>query len=214
MFIRNFVALQKIFKRKSILSSQSMSTESSENFASLLQSGDEGAFQAIFQEFYVPVCKTVQRFIRDKGIVEDLAQDIFVRLWERREQINITTSLGAYLHRMAVNEALTYIRRQKKFQTNDITETDFKANDHSTDQVMAGNELKDNISAAISQLPPRCQTIFKMSRYEEMTYKQIGEALDISVKTVENQMGKALKILRGLLQNYLQWMVLCIYIFS
>lgn len=191
-----------------------MSTESTENFASLLQSGDENAFQAIFHEFYIPVCKTVQRFIRDKNIVEDLAQDIFVRLWERREQINITASLGAYLHRMAVNEALTHLRRQKKFQINDIAETDFKANDHSTDEVMVGNELKDNIQAAISQLPPRCQTIFKLSRYEQMTYKQIGEQLDISVKTVENQMGKALKILRGLLQNYLQWMVLCIYLFG
>ena len=191
-----------------------MSTESSDNFASLLQTGDESAFQAIFHEFYLPVCKAVQRFIRDKGIVEDLAQDIFVRLWERRDQINITSSLGAYLHRMAVNEALTYIRRQKKFQTNDIEDTDFKADQHSTDEVMAGNELKDNISAAISQLPPRCQTIFKMSRYEDMTYKQIGEQLDISVKTVENQMGKALKILRGLLQNYLQWIILFIVIFS
>ena len=190
-----------------------MSTESSENFASLLQSGDESAFQAIFHEFYVPVCKAVHRFIRDKGIVEDLAQDIFVRLWERREQINITSSLGAYLHRMAVNEALTYIRRQKKFQINDIDDTDFKANEHSTDEVMAGNELKANIAAAISQLPPRCQLIFKMSRYEEMTYKQIGEKLDISVKTVENQMGKALKILRDLLQNYLQWLVLFFYFF-
>ena len=190
-----------------------MSTESSENFASLLQSGDESAFQAIFHEFYVPVCKAVHRFIRDKGIVEDLAQDIFVRLWERREQINITTSLGAYLHRMAVNEALTYIRRQKKFQINDIEDVDFKANEHSTDEVMAGNELKDNISVAISQLPPRCQVIFKMSRYEDMTYKQIGEKLGISVKTVENQMGKALKILRGLLQNYLHWMVLFFNIF-
>ena len=191
-----------------------MSTESADNFASLLQSGDESAFQAIFHEFYVPVCKAVQRFIRDKGIVEDLAQDIFVRLWERREQISITSSLGAYLHRMAVNEALTYIRRQKKFQTNDIADTDIKAEQHSSDEVMVGNELKDNISAAISQLPPRCQMIFKTSRYEQMTYKQIGEKLDISVKTVENQMGKALKILRGLLQNYLQWMILCMCFIS
>jgi RNA polymerase sigma-70 factor (ECF subfamily) len=191
-----------------------MSTESNENYASLLQSGDENAFKAIFHKFYVPVCKAVHRIIRDKGIVEDLAQDIFVRLWERREQINITTTLGAYLHRMAVNEALTYIRRQKKFQTTDIAETDFKANDHNSIEVMAGKELKANISAAISQLPPRCQAIFKLSRYEQMTYKQIGEQLDISVKTVENQMGKALKILRGLLQNYLTWLVLCIYIFG
>jgi len=191
-----------------------MSTESSDNFASLLQSGDESAFQAIFHQFYVPVCKAVQRFIRDKSIVEDLAQDIFVRLWERREQINITSSLGAYLHRMAVNESLTYIRRQKKFQTNDIGDIDFKSEQHSSDEVMVGNELKDNIAAAISQLPPRCQTIFKLSRYEDMTYKQIGEQLDISVKTVENQMGKALKIMRGLLQNYLQWMILCMCFIS
>ena len=188
-----------------------MSTESSENFASLLQSGDENAFQAIFHEFYVPVCKAVQRFVKDKGIVEDLAQDIFVRLWERREQINITSSLGAYLHRMAVNEALGYLRKQKKFQSNDIEDQDFEANEHSFDEVMVGKELKDNITAAISQLPPRCQTVFKLSRYEQMSYKQIGEKLDISVKTVENQMGKALKIMRGLLQNYLHWMVLCFY---
>ena len=188
-----------------------MTTESTDNFASLLRSGDEDAFQAIFHKFYLTVCKTLQRFVRDKGIVEDLAQDIFVRLWEKREQINITSSLGAYLHRMAVNEALTYLRKQKKFQTNDIADADFSANDHSTDEVMAGNELRDNISAAIKQLPPRCQTIFKLSRYEQMSYKQIGEQLDISVKTVENQMSKALKILRGLLQNYLQWLVLGIY---
>lgn len=213
MFIFNFAAYKKSLNENA-QRSQPMSTESSENFASLLQTGDATAFQAIFHEFYVPVCKAIQRFIRDKGIVEDLAQDIFVRLWERREQINITTSLGAYLHRMAINEALTYLRRQKKFQINDIDGRDFEANEHNFDEVMTGNELKVNISAAIDRLPPRCQAVFKLSRYEKMSYKEIGDQLDISVKTVENQMGKALKILRGLLQNHLQWLVLCAGFFS
>ena len=180
-----------------------MLRESSENLAQRLQSGDEDAFRLLFQQSYVSVCKTIQRFIKDKGIVEDLAQDIFVRLWEKRQQLNITTSVGAYLHRMAINEALTYLRRQKKMNHADISDLPIKAQEHSSEEVMVGDELQVKISAAINTLPPRCQAIFRLSRFEKMSYKEIAAKLDISVKTVENQMVKALKILRGHLQNYL-----------
>lgn len=204
-----FHSLSLLLRKKPISPIRQMLRESSENLAQALQSGDEEAFQLLFKQSYVSVCKTIQRFIKDKGIIEDLAQDIFVRLWEKREQLNITSSVGAYLHRMAINEALTYIRRQKKNNHTDIDNLHIKAPEHSTEEHMMGNELQDKISAAINTLPPRCQVVFRLSRFEKMSYKEIAAELDISIKTVENQMVKALKILRNLLQNYLPLLLVC-----
>lgn len=139
--------------------------------------------------------------------MEDLAQEVFVRFWEKRHSLQITSSLPGYLRRMAINEALGYLRRNKLF----TEELDPKTNTELSPDVegqLLHSELEQQIRDAIDQLPPRCRTVFQLSRFEELTYQEIADQLDISIKTVENQMGKALKVLREQLHQYLKVIVL------
>ena len=168
-----------------------------------LKANDESAFQEIFRQHYPSVCKAIRRFIRELSTVEDLAQDVFVRFWEKRHQIEIKTSIGAYIHRMAINEALSFLRKQKKFQQDNIDDFSFSNKESSSIEVMEGEELQVKIKNAIDSLPPKCRTVFLLSRHEELSYKEIAAKLEISVKTVENQMGKALRVMRMHLKDHL-----------
>ena len=169
-----------------------------------IQQGDRTALQAIFDRFYELVCKTIFRFVQDPGLTEDLAQEVFIRFWEKRESIHIDSNLGAYLRRMAVNEALAYMRKKSRYQADELPIHLPGQQAAAADQALETEELSKSISIAINSLPPRCRTIFQLSRFEELTYREIGEQLDISIKTVENQMGKALKVLRVKLGAYLK----------
>lgn len=188
-----------------------MSIGNFEDILTRLQAGDKSALKVLFDYHYQMVCSTIHRFIRDHSLTEDLAQEVFVRFWEKREQINITSSLDAYLRRMAVNEALGHLRRHKNRFTEEITSNVSGGMEEDVEQQFLQSELEVKVKDAINELPPRCQTIFKLSRFEDMTYQQIADEMDISIKTVENQMGKALKYLRQRLHGYLQ--VLIGYIF-
>jgi len=180
-----------------------MSKENLTEILQRLQADDKTVLKSLFQNYYLSVCKSIHRYIRDKSTVEDIAQDVFIKFWEKRKKMNITSSVAAYLHRMAMNEAISYLRKQKHFESDEILEQKTDTQFQNAEEEVLQDELKQNINNAINGLPPRCQAIFKMSRFEELTYKEIAAKLDISVKTVENQMGKALRVLREKLSGYL-----------
>ncbi len=180
-----------------------MPDEKLEHILHRLRSDDKGALKQVFQMCYPIVVKSIHRFIQDRNLVEDLSQEVFMRFWTKRHQINVTTSLPAYLRRMAINEALGYLRSKKNHSTDEFTLDSITETDAGAEQQYLYNELQDNITSAIDTLPPKCKIIFKMSRFDDMTYREIADALNISIKTVENQMGKALRLLRGKLKSYL-----------
>lgn len=184
-----------------------MSVGNSEDLLPRLQAGDKSALKVLFDANYQMVCSTIHRFIRDHSLTEDLAQEVFVRFWEKRARINITSSAEAYLRRMAVNEALGYLRRHKNRFTEEITPNIAGGTDDGVEQQFLHTELENKITDAIDELPPRCRAVFKLSRFEDMTYQQIADQMDISIKTVENQMSKALKYLRERLHGYLQVLI-------
>jgi RNA polymerase sigma-70 factor (ECF subfamily) len=181
-----------------------MTNERSDDILTQLRTGDRLALQTIFQQQYGMVCSVIYRLIKDNNTAEDLAQEVFVRFWEKREQIQITSSLPAYLRRMAINEALGYLRRNKHLHDEEITPqyTDNQTSGDAEIQYLQ-SELEQNVRAAINTLPPKCRTVFQLSRFEELTYQEIADQLGISIKTVENQMGKALRLLRERLKGYL-----------
>ncbi len=169
-----------------------------------LQAGDRSALQVLFQQHHPMVCGTMYRFVKDQSTVEDLAQEVFVRFWEKRESIQINTSVQAYLRRMAINEALGYLRRNKHQYDEEVTpQTPVGEAENSVEQQYLHSELEQNVRAAIDTLPPKCRTVFHLSRFEDMTYQEIADQMGISIKTVENQMSKALRILREKLKGYL-----------
>lgn len=179
-----------------------MTILNTKNMLSELKSDNRQAMKLIFQTHYQQVCTTVARIIRDADSVDDVAQAVFIKVWEKRHKFEVNTSLKAYLSRMAVNEAISFLRKHKKHDHQEITPfVGGFASD--SDKPLLRKELAANIDAAIDQLPPRCALVFRLSRYEELSYKEIAQKLDISVKTVENQMGKALKLLRVSLRSYL-----------
>ena len=180
-----------------------MASEQAEGILNRMKLDDRSALKELFETYYPMVCQAIRRFVHDKATCEDLAQEVFLRFWQKRHKINIDSSLSAYLRRMAVNEALAYHRKNKRYQEEEFTPGMEKDTAPGAEEQFLHGELKDNISSAINTLPPKCRTVFQLSRFEELSYKEIAEKMNISVKTVENQMSKALKILRVQLRNYL-----------
>lgn len=173
-----------------------------EELIQLLQVDGEKAIDLIFRRYYQYLCYAVYRVIPDRNLVEDLAQEVFFELWRKRTNLEIKTSLKAYLRRAAVNRSLNYIRDQKiKFDDREEL-PDVERLRVVQPRIMEEAELKRMIEAAVKALPERCRIIFSLSRYEEMSYQEIADNLNISVKTVENQISKALKLLKLAIEPY------------
>ena len=165
----------------------------------LLKKDPDRGIEHIFRQYYAYVCQAVYRILPDEVLVEDICQEVFLELWRRRDRLVIQSSLRAYLRRTAVNRTLNFIRDQKVTFDQDSDELFLASNLAGTAQELEAKELEKLIDQAIDQLPARCRLVFVLSRFHEMSYKQIAKELDISVKTVENQISKALKYLRQML---------------
>lgn len=168
-----------------------------------LRSNDRSAFKQLFAAHYQDVCRVIHRYIADPGITEDLAQEVFIRLWKKRHDISIETNLPAYLRRMGVNEALAYLRKKTRFKADELPLHLPGKTAPSADEQSDLHELQDRIASALKKLPPRCRLVFELSRYEDLSNREIAEQLELSIKTVENQMTKALRMLRTELADYL-----------
>lgn len=162
----------------------------------LIKEDDKLAFRHLFETFFTPLCRFMHVYISDKAIVEELALDIFVYVWENRKTLQIQLSFKAYLFQAARNKCLNVLRQKKK--TISLSETD---NDIVDTEVMSleEDELYRVIQEAIFALPEKCREIFNLSRNENLSNKEIAEKLNISVKTVEGQITKALKRVKGFL---------------
>ena len=178
--------------------------ENLEEILRQLQTDDDTVLKSLFQQHYLSVCKSIHRLVRDKATTEDIAQGVFIKFWEKRKQLNITSSVAAYLHRMGMNEAISFLRRKKYFEPEEVIEHAVPNNLYSGEEQLLQTELQEKITEAINSLPPKCRAIFQLSRFEGLTYQQIATKLDLSIKTVENQMGKALRVLRERMKGYLE----------
>jgi len=157
--------------------------------------------EQLFKLHYAFVCNVINRYVHDRSKTEDIAQEIFAELWVKRDQLTIHTSVTAYLRRMAVTRTLNYLRDTKKHSWQELENVgDLESNamyqQPSIVLELEEAELKERIDSAIQALPEKCRIVFLLNRMEEMSYAEVAAHLDISVKTVENQIGKALKLLR------------------
>lgn len=172
----------------------------------LLQQGNEKAFERLFKDHFKSLHAYAYTFLKDNEMAEEIVQNVFCRIWEKRDQLKTDGSLKSYLYRSVHNESLNYIKHQK-----------VKANfgvyyagqmEHSEEQQQASvkvmtTELQQHITAAMNELPQQCRTIFQLSRFEQLKYQQIADQMGLSVKTIENQMGKALRLMRIKLAEFL-----------
>jgi RNA polymerase sigma-70 factor, Bacteroides expansion family 1 len=170
----------------------------------LLHQYDDKAFEQMFKAHYKELHSYANVMLRDEDTAEEIVQSMFLKFWEKRELLNVQTSIKAYLYKCVYNDSLNYLKHQKvktKYQ-------DFAAytmNDHheAASSRVELTELQYKLQEVLNELPEHCRTIFQMSRFEELKYREIAEQLDLSIKTVENQMGKALKILRLKLADFI-----------
>ncbi len=140
-----------------------------------------------------------------------MVQDVFLKIWERREHLEFSVSVKSYLYRAVHNACLNLIDKKKKEVRMDDVSLKIVHPTASAEEKVDRRELDDAIKKGLEQLPAGCRKVFEMSRFGEMKYKEIADTLGISVKTVEHQMGKALRIMREQLSEYLP--ILCPFIF-
>lgn len=173
-----------------------------------LQRGNRQLFNQLFSDYYVNLCRFAYTYINDDDISEEIVQEVFISLWEQRESLNINTSIRSFLYTSVKNRSLNYIRNSK---TRIHHENEFaKEQDSKVSHIVdfcEREELNYLIEQAVAELPEQCRAIFEMSRYQNLTYNEIAQRLDVSPKTVENQMGIALKKLRGKLSPYLSCII-------
>ncbi|KXX72630.1 RNA polymerase sigma-70 factor [Flammeovirga sp. SJP92] len=169
----------------------------------LVKGGDRFAWEYITKEYYQAILNFINGMVKDWETAEELVQDIFVNFWSKRESLNINLSLKAYLYRSARNHTLNFIKRrnfERDYQKGVAERMVISSND--TEDTYHFSELEKRLSEAIEELPEKMKEIFKMSRFEDLTYKEIADALDIPVRTVHYQIGLALKQLREKLKGH------------
>lgn len=170
-----------------------------------IRQGDEQAYERLFRTYYESLCRYGYSVLKDMDEAEEIVQAVFLDLWEKRETTDIQISLKAYLYKMVYNRSLNRLKHEKvKDEYKQYNHAQINQNPAQAFHLAIENELSGRIEAAISGLPEQCQLIFRMSRFEELKYSEIAERLNLSVKTVENQMSKALRVLREKLAEYLE----------
>jgi len=161
------------------------------------KSGNEKAYEQLFFDFYPQLTVFARKYVLDIEMAKEIVQAVFVRIFEKRKSISIKTSVKSYLYQSVKNECLNHIRHQK-IHNEHIEQIKQQSEESSFEwsDKMLETELEYKIFQSVEKLPKQCQKIFKMSRLEGKKNKEIAEILQISKRTVETQISKALKLLR------------------
>ena len=169
-----------------------------------IQANDRLALNTLFTQYYEKLCRFANTYLRHAVEAEEVVADVFVYLWKNRHQLTIEKNLKAYLYIAVKHAALAVLKKQQPLyeDLDDILlETDF-ADFTTPEQALVQKELQHHIDVAVGALPHRCKQVFMMSRFDNLTYREISEILDISENTVENHLVKALSHLRKAVRQY------------
>lgn len=165
---------------------------------------DENAFEQLFKSFFRELHVYSFSVLRDWDLAEEVVQALFLKLWENGSWKRVETSMKSFLYRSVYHESLNVLRQHKVRQSYENNTLYVMKNEtpHTTTPIEL-NELEERIRRSLNRLPEKCRTVFQLSRFSELKYHEIASQLGISVKTVETQMGKAIRILRNDLKDYL-----------
>jgi len=168
-----------------------------------IRKGDIEAFEILFHRFYSGLCHYAVSLVRKEEIAEEVVQDVFYNIWKNRDSLRIQRSWQSYLYRAVYNNSMMYLRKtRREYLMDDGIALEPAGNAPDPSQLMQYNEALEQVTRILEDLPPRTREIFLMNRQEGLKYREIAEKLSISVKTVEANMGKALKALRTSLEKF------------
>ena len=173
-----------------------------------LKQNDEKAFEDLFKSYYQRLCTFAHSILHDVDEAEEIVQNVFLNVWEKRAAMQINISVQSYLYSAVRNACFNKIKHGKVRQLYAQEQEAIATTNVPASHITFENDLQKQIHEAIESLPEQCRIVFKLSRFEELKYAEIAEQLNISVKTVENQMGKALKVMRLKLKGYLVILIL------
>jgi RNA polymerase sigma-70 factor, ECF subfamily len=175
-----------------------------QEFLFFLKKNDPSAIRAVFDRFHAPLCLLAYRMVKDKDQAKDIVQEVLIKLWRNRQALELTVSLQAYLRKATVNTALNYLEHANRWKKHELDEPVVQRLVSGTlAQELPYKELEEKAREAVNDLPVRTRMVFTLIRSEEMSYKEVAEALNISVKAVEKEMMRALRLLREALKDHL-----------
>ncbi len=164
---------------------------------------DLNNFEILFRNYYSELCQFAVKYTKDSDVAEEIVQDFFYNIWKKRKTLTIKSSLKSYLYRAVRNNCLLHLQHQtvkRKHQEYVKQSNNFQIGNPYDELIF--NETYELFDKTLNLLPERCKEIFKLSRFEGLKYREIAEKMSISIKTVEANMGKALKQFRLSFQDY------------
>jgi RNA polymerase sigma-70 factor (ECF subfamily) len=168
-----------------------------------MKQGNRLAFNSLFITYYKSLCQFAYQYTRNKEETEEIVSDVFFSFWQNKDKINIEQSVKAYLYTSVKNAAMALVKkRQPLFNDLEDVLNSYAARHHEPDSIQEYTELKEYFNRVVDTLPIRCKQIFILNRFDNLKYKEISALLNISEKTVENQIVKALMVLRSALSKY------------
>lgn len=160
-------------------------------------------YEEMFKEYFLPLCYFAQKYIADLDSCKEIVHKIFVGIWEKRDSFDFEKSAKSYLFSAVYNRCINHIRDQKRLLVSNTEITEDITDKSVYSSHMEASELEGQIWKVINSLPEKCKEVFIMNRFKKKKYSEIAQQLNISVKTVETHMSKALKILRDNLIDYI-----------
>lgn len=182
-----------------------------------LKAGSQDAFDTIFKSFYKLLCREARGFFRNDSLVEEIVSDVFVKLWNNRNEFELRGSLKDYLVKAVYNTCITYYRALKvqerlKSEVDELQKRRYALLDLGQNplEYIITSELEEKVNEAVESLPPRYKEAFKLSRYQNLKYEEIALEMGISVNGVKINIKKALEHLREKLDIYLKFLILLV----
>ena len=156
---------------------------------------DEPAYKQIFFTYYTSLTRFAYTFLDDIQSAEEVVSDVMMKVWEKRKDLPSILNLRVYLYISTKNTAINYLAKQKKVEiiSLDNLNIDFPSTALNPEQLMITAEMVRRINQAVNALPPRCKLVFKLVKEDGLPYKEVADILNISIKTIDNQLAIALR---------------------
>lgn len=208
-----FFVLRILYRKYFINLHQSLKMTQADDTIKRLSQGHKSVFNDLFEQYYERLYHLSYQYLNNEDEAKDIVQDTFIKLWEVRADLNPDTNIRNFLFTITKNNCLNMLKRRqfliKEHEKIKWAEMHYayEALNRMGHEYMEFEELKEKIETAVERLPKYCQRVFLMSRFEDRKNKEIAEELNISIKTVEAHLTKALKLLRSDLKEYLPLIV-------